>query len=120
MAIQWSYNFKLKYKMKKFLLLSVFATITMVSFGSTKAVVPLKLETKTNVSEKLVTYKIDNPIAGQISISVSERALINYGSFPVYYDLGNGITGSFMIDFGSNTTMDDIIKIILDTFFNQA
>ena len=117
MAIQWSYNFK-KCKMKKFLLLSVFATITMVSFGSTRAVVTTKVESKTKVSEKLVTYKIDNPIAGKISISVSESALINYGSFPVYYDLGNGVTGTFMMDFDSSTTMEDIINALLLTFFS--
>jgi hypothetical protein len=117
MVIQWSYNFKLKCKMKKFLLLSVFATITMVSFASTKAVVPVKAETKTNVSEKLVTYKIDNPKVGKISISVSETALISNGSFPVYYDFGNGVSGTIIMEFNEGTTMDMLLSVIYAMFF---
>jgi len=85
------------------------------------------VETKNVISEKLITYKIDNPILGNITISVPENAFnndCNSCSFPVTYNFGggrssyfpNGGSGSFSwICDGSS--MADIIDAILLLFF---
>ena len=78
----------------------------------------LKVETKNAISEKLITYKIDNPILGNISISVPEKAFICPGSFPVYYSTSRWGDGGFTMSFDCKTTMDDIINALLLKFFS--
>jgi hypothetical protein len=78
-----------------------------------------KVETKNVFSKKLVTYKIDNPIIGNISISVPENAFNCGGSFPVYYltdEYGFGMTTMY---FGCETTFNDILKDLLRIFFRK-
>ena len=76
-----------------------------------------KVETKNVSTEKLITYKIDNPILGNISISIPEKAFICPGSFPVYFYTSDYGNGSFRMKFDCSTTMSDIINSILALFF---
>jgi len=78
------------------------------------------VETKNVSSEKLITYKIDNPILGNITISVPENAFNCPGSFPVNWNFGDedGEFGSFTMGFDCSTTMYDIIAILLFKFFS--
>jgi len=75
------------------------------------------VETKNVISEKLITYKIDNPILGNITISVPENAFNCPGSFPVSYR-DDFRSYSFPMSFDCSTTMDDIINAILLVFFS--
>lgn len=76
-----------------------------------------KVETKNAISEKLITYKIDNPILGNISISVPEKAFNCPGTFPVYYYTSQWGDGGFTMSFDCSTTIYDIINLILALFF---
>ena len=76
------------------------------------------VETKNVISEKLITYKIDNPILGNITISVPENAFNCPGSFPVNFYTSDYGNGSFTMGFDCSTTMYDIIAILLFKFFS--
>lgn len=104
--------------MKKLVISLAFLLISSFAFANTNAVVTPKAETIEVVSEKLVTYEIDNPIMGKLSISVPENALNNNSvcSFPVYWDM-DGSTGSFSFGCSGGVTMYEIYAVIYDLFF---
>jgi hypothetical protein len=100
-----------------------FMLIGSFAFANTNTVVTPKAETIEVVSEKLVTYQIDNPIMGKLSISVPENALNNNAvcGFPVYFNDGGsgswGGSGSFYFNCGGGATMGDILNTLLALFF---
>ena len=109
--------------MKNLVLSLAFMLIGSFAFANTNAVVTPKAETIEIVSEKLVTYEIDNPIMGKLSISVPENTLNNDAvcGFPVYFNDGGsgswGGSGSFWFDCSGGATMGDILDVLLALFF---
>ena len=95
-----------------------FMLIGSFAFANTNAVVTPKAETIEVVSEKLVTYEIDNPIMGKLSISVPENALNNDAvcGFDVFWNTNRG-SGSFWFDCSGGATMGDILDVLLALFF---
>ena len=91
------------------------------AFANSNAVVTPKSETIEVVSEKFVTYEINNLVMGKISISVPENALNNDAvcGFPVSWYTNDPYlgSGSFWLDCGGGATMDDIVDLILALFF---
>lgn len=93
------------------------------SFAYANTVVTQKAETIEVVSEKFVTYEINNPLMGELTISVPENALNNKAlcGFPVFFDDGGsgswGGSGSFWFDCSGGATMSDIVDFLLSLFF---
>ena len=108
-------NFK---TMKKLIFSLGFMLIGSFSFANTNAVVTPKAETIEVVSKKLVTYEIDNPVIGKLSISIPENALNNDAvcGFDVFWNTNRG-TGSFWFDCSGGATMSDILDVLLAMFF---
>ena len=104
--------------MRKVIFSLAFMLIGSFAFANTNAVVTPKAETIEVVSEKLVTYEIDNPIMGKLSISVPENALNNDAvcGFPVNWFTDEG-SGSFWFDCSGGATMGDILDVLLALFF---
>ena len=104
--------------MRKVIFSLAFMLIGSFAFANTKEVVTPKAETIEVVSEKLVTYEIDNPIMGKLSISVPENALNNDAvcGFPVNWFTDEG-SGSFWFDCSGGATMGDILDVLLALFF---
>lgn len=96
-----------------------FMLIGSFAFASTNAAVTPKAETIEVFTEKLITYEIDNPIMGKVTISVSENAFntsnVDCG-FPVSWDI-YGSSGSFWLDCDGGTTMVDILDALFALFF---
>ena len=105
-------------KMKNVFFSLAFMLIGSFAFANTNAVVTPKAETIEVVSEKLVTYEIDNPIMGKLSISVPENALNNDAvcGFDVFWNTNRG-SGSFWFDCSGGATMGDILDVLLALFF---
>jgi hypothetical protein len=104
--------------MRKVIFSLAFMLIGSFAFANTNAVVTPKTETIEVVSEKLVTYEIDNPIMGKLSISVPENALNNDAvcGFDVFWNTNRG-SGSFWFDCSGGATMGDILDVLLALFF---
>lgn len=104
--------------MKNLFFSLTFILVSSFAFAKTNAVVTPKAETIDVVSEKLVTYEIDNPIMGKLSILVPENALNNDAvcGFPVSFFTAEG-NGSFYFDCSGGATMGDILSVLLALFF---
>jgi hypothetical protein len=108
---------------KQFVFSLAFMLISSFAFANTNTVVTPKSETMRVASEKLVTYEIDNPIMGKLSISVPENALNNNAvcGFTVSFNDGGsgswGGSGSFWFNCCGGATMGDILNAIIALFF---
>lgn len=86
--------------------------------NSNTLIIMPKAETVEMFSEKFITYKIDNSMKGEASISVTENTFKSsmLCGFNVSWTTDEG-SGSFWLDCSSGGTMDDILGIILALFF---
>ena len=68
--------------------------------------------------EKTVTYVVEHPIFGKTLVTVPVGAFgsATYRSFPVHFNI-YGNSGSFQMGVGPETTMQDIMDVILALFF---
>jgi hypothetical protein len=103
--------------MKKLLFLSGMLFFGSMSFANANTVKITKLETIEIASTKLITYTINDPELGKISISVPEYAINNSSTWwdiPVYFTLDNGKTGMFCAS--GNGSAADFFRALKATF----
>jgi hypothetical protein len=109
--------------MKKILFSFVFMLIGLCAFAKTNNLTIKNVKSYEEASLKLITYEVDNPIMGKVSISVPENALNNnvVCGFPVYFNDGGsgswGGSGSFWFNCDSKASFIDVLNALLELFF---
>lgn len=104
--------------MKKVIFSLAFALIASVSFANTSTA-PVDCSAPVEaLSEQMITYEIDHPIMGKVSVSIPEDALENETEcgFVVSFNY-YGNMGSFPMSCSGGVTMDDIMNIIYAMFW---
>lgn len=99
--------------MKKVIFSLAFALIASVSFANTSTA-PVDCSAPVEaLSEQMITYEIDHPIMGKVSVSIPEDALENEAlcGFIVSFKTDNAF-GSFPMSCSGGVSMRDILNAI--------